>query len=441
MFEDLTNKLEKTFKLIRGQGKLTEKNISNTLREVRRILLDADVNYRVAKDFIEKVEKKSLGKEVLNSITPGQLIIKIINDELIELLGGMTESMVISKQPLSIYLISGLQGSGKTTFSAKLAHYLKKSSMKPLLVACDIYRPAAIQQLKTLGEQLNVSVFEGVGDPVNIAADAISFAKKNNHNVVIVDTAGRLHIDEKMMDEIAEIKKTISPTETYFVVDSMTGQDAVNTAKAFNEKIDFDGVVLTKLDGDTKGGCALSIRAVVQKPIKFVSLGEKLESIEVFHPDRLASRILGKGDIVSFVEKAQDAFDETEAVKLEEKIRANKFDFEDFKEQIKHIKRMGSISQLFGMIPGVGSNLKNVEVDEKAFVKIEAIINSMTKVERKNPRVLNGSRRKRIAKGSGNTIQDVNRLIKQFEEMQKMMKRVSSMGMKNAFKGFKFQYN
>ncbi|MBM4175754.1 MAG: signal recognition particle protein [Ignavibacteria bacterium] len=441
MFEDLTYKLEKTFKLIRGQGKLTEKNISDTLREVRRILLDADVNFRVAKDFIEKVEQKSLGKEVLNSITPGQLIIKIINDELIELLGSKTESIVLSKQPPSIYLISGLQGSGKTTFSAKLADYLKKSNSKPLLVACDIYRPAAVQQLKTLGEQLKVNVFEGESDPVKIASDAINYAKKNNHNIVIVDTAGRMHIDEKMMEEIAEIKKAISPTETYFIVDSMTGQDAVNTAKAFNEKIDFDGVVLTKLDGDTKGGCALSIRAVVQKPIKFVSLGEKLDSIEVFHPDRLASRILGKGDIVSFVEKAQDVFDEREAFKIEEKIKSNKFDFEDFKEQIKQIKRMGSISQLLGMIPGIGSNLKNVEIDEKAFVKIEAIINSMTKEERKNPRVLNGSRRKRIAKGSGSTIQDVNKLIKQFEEMQKMMKRVSTMGMKNAFKGIKFQYN
>jgi signal recognition particle subunit SRP54 len=441
MFDDLTNKLEKTFKLIRGQGKLTEKNISETLREIRRILLDADVNYLVAKDFIEKVERKSLGKEVLNSITPGQLIIKIINDELIELLGKKTESIVLSKQAPSVYLIAGLQGSGKTTFSAKFANYLKKSSMKPILAACDIYRPAAIQQLKTLGEQLKIAVFEGNGDPVSIAAEATRYAKKNNHSAVIVDTAGRMHIDEKMMDEIAEIKRAISPTETYFVVDSMTGQDAVNTAKAFNEKIDFDGIVLTKLDGDTKGGCALSIRAVVQKPIKFVSLGEKLDSIEVFHPDRLASRILGKGDIVSFVEKAQNAFDERESAKLTEKIRANKFDFEDFKEQIKYIKRMGSISQLLGMIPGIGSNLRNVEIDEKAFVKIDAIINSMTKEERSNPKIINGNRRKRIAKGSGNSIQDVNRLIKQFEEMKKMMKRISNTGLKSALKGFKFQYN
>ncbi len=448
MFEDLTYKLEKALKRVRGQGKITEKNISETLREVRRILLDADVNYKVAKNFIENVENRSLGREVLNSITPDQLIIKIINDELISLLGGSTSNLIFANQPPSVYLISGLQGSGKTTFSAKLANYLKKPNYKPLLVACDIYRPAAIEQLKTLGSQLNIEVFpqrgafaEGNGNPVDIAKDSIKYAKGNGFNIVVIDTAGRMHIDEEMMDEIENIQKAIVPTETYFVVDSMTGQDAVNTAKAFHDRLSFSGIVLTKLDGDTRGGCALSIRAVVQKPIKFVSLGEKLDSIEVFHPDRMASRILGKGDIVSFVEKAQNIFEEKEAEKFGEKILSNKFDFEDFKEQIKNIKRMGSISQLLGMIPGLNVAQKNVEIDEKAFVKIEAIINSMTKEERRKPGILNGSRRKRIARGSGTSIQDVNRLIKQFEEMRKMMKRISSGGIKNALKNFKYHYN
>lgn len=441
MFEDLTYKLEKTLKRIRGQGKLTERNISETLREIRRVLLDADVNYKVAKNFIENVEKKSLGREVLNSITPDQLIVKIINDELISLLGGNTSNLIFANHPPSIYLISGLQGSGKTTFSAKLANYLKKSNNKPLLVACDIYRPAAIEQLKTLGMQLNIEVFAGNGNPVEIAKNSIKHAKEHRFNIVVIDTAGRMHIDEEMMDEIENIQKAIVPTETYFVVDSMTGQDAVNTAKAFHDRLSFSGIVLTKLDGDTRGGCALSIRAVVQKPIKFVSLGEKLDSIEVFHPDRMASRILGKGDIVSFVEKAQNIFEEKEAKKFEEKILSNKFDFEDFKEQIKNIKRMGSISQLLGMIPGLNFAQRNIEIDEKAFVRIEAIINSMTKEERQKPGILNGSRRKRIARGSGTSIQDVNKLIKQFEEMRKMMKRISSGGIKNALKNFKYHYN
>jgi len=441
MFEELTQKLETAFKKIRGQGKLTEKNISDALREVRRILIDADVNYKVAKDFIEKVEKKSIGKEVLSSITPGQLIIKIINDELIDLLGGTTSPLVFANTPPSIYLLAGLQGSGKTTFAAKLANYLKKAGLKPLLVACDIYRPAAVEQLKQLGKQINVEVFHKDSDAVDIASSAINYAKQNGFNAVVIDTAGRLHVDEEMMEEIAKIKEVTNPTETYFVVDSMTGQDAVNTAKAFHDKINYDGIVLTKLDGDTRGGCALSIRAVVNKPIKFVSLGEKLDSIEVFHPDRMASRILGKGDIVTLVEKAQSAFEEKEAQKLEEKLRSNKFDFEDFRDQLKIIKRLGSISQILSMIPGLSSIQKNVQVDEKAFVKVEAIINSMTKEERRNPKILNASRKRRIAKGSGTSIQEVNRLVKQFEEMQKMIKKLNNMDLNKAFRNFNLKLN
>lgn len=441
MFEELTSKLETAFKKIRGQGKLTEKNISDALREVRRILIDADVNYKVAKEFIEKVEKKSLGKEVISSITPGQLIIKIINDELIELLGGTTSPLVFSNVPPSVYLLAGLQGSGKTTFAAKFANYLKKAQLKPLLVACDIYRPAAVEQLKQLGKQINVEVFHIDKDAVEIASQAIKYAKENNFNAIVIDTAGRLHIDEEMMEEISKIKASVNPTETYFVVDSMTGQDAVNTAKAFYDKINYDGIVLTKLDGDTRGGCALSIRAVVNKPIKFVSLGEKLDSIEVFHPDRMASRILGKGDIVTLVEKAQSAFEEKEAEKLEEKLRSNKFDFEDFRDQLRIIKRLGSVSQILSMIPGLSGMQKNIQVDEKAFVRVEAIINSMTKEERKNPRILNASRKRRIAKGSGTSIQEVNRLVKQFEEMQKMIKKLNSMDFKKAFRNFNLKLN
>lgn len=441
MFEELTQKLETAFKKIRGQGKLTEKNISDALREVRRILIDADVNYKVAKEFIEKVEKKSLGKEVIASITPGQLIIKIINDELIELLGGTTSPLVFSNVPPSIYLLAGLQGSGKTTFAAKLANYLKKAGLKPLLVACDIYRPAAVEQLKQLGKQLDIEVFHIDKDAVEIAAQSIKYAKEKNFNAVVIDTAGRLHIDEEMMDEISKIKEVVKPTETYFVVDSMTGQDAVNTAKAFHDRISYDGIVLTKLDGDTRGGCALSIRAVVNKPIKFVSLGEKLDSIEVFHPDRMASRILGKGDIVTLVEKAQSAFEEKEAERLEEKLRSNKFDFEDFLSQLKIIKRIGSVSQILSMIPGLSGLQKNIQVDEKAFVKVEAIINSMTKEERRNPKILNASRKRRIARGSGTSIQEVNRLVKQFEEMQKMIKKLNSMDFNKAFRNFNLKLN
>ncbi|MCX8056269.1 MAG: signal recognition particle protein [Ignavibacteria bacterium] len=441
MFEELTLKLETAFKKIRGQGKLTEKNISDALREVRRILIDADVNYKVAKDFIEKVEKKSLGKEVIASITPGQLIIKIINDELIELLGGVTSPLVLANVPPSIYLLAGLQGSGKTTFAAKLANYLKKAGQKPLLVACDIYRPAAVEQLKQLGKQIDIDVFHIDSNPVDIALQSLKYAKENNYNAIVIDTAGRLHIDEQMMEEIAKIKETVKPTETYFIVDSMTGQDAVNTAKAFHDRISYDGIVLTKLDGDTRGGCALSIRAVVNKPIKFVSVGEKLDSIEVFHPDRMASRILGKGDIVTLVEKAQSAFEEKEAEKLEEKLRANKFDFEDFLSQLKIIKRLGSVSQLLSMIPGLSSIQKNVQVDEKVFIKVEAIINSMTKEERRNPKILNASRKRRIARGSGTSIQEVNKLVKQFEEMQKMIKKLNSMDFNKAFRNFNLKLN
>jgi signal recognition particle subunit SRP54 len=441
MFEELTQKLETAFKKIRGQGKLTEKNISDALREVRRILIDADVNYKVAKDFIEKVEKKSIGKEVLASITPGQLIIKIINDELIDLLGGTTSPLVFANTPPSIYLLAGLQGSGKTTFAAKFAHYLKKAGLKSLLVACDIYRPAAVEQLKQLGKQIDIEVFFNDKSAVEIASSAISYAEQNGFNAVVIDTAGRLHIDEEMMDEIAKIKEVTKPTETYFIVDSMTGQDAVNTAKAFHDKINYDGIVLTKLDGDTRGGCALSIRAVVNKPIKFVSLGEKLDSIEVFHPDRMASRILGKGDIVTLVEKAQSAFEEKEAQRLEEKLRSNKFDFEDFRDQLKIVQRLGSISQILSMIPGLSSVQKNIQVDEKALVKVEAIINSMTKEERRNPKVLNASRKRRIAKGSGTSIQEVNRLVKQFEEMQKMIKKLNSMDFNKAFRNFNLKLN
>lgn len=442
MFEDLTYKLETAIKKIRGQGKLTEKNISDALREVRRILLDADVNYKVAKEFIEKVKKKSLGREVLASITPGQLIIKIIHDELINLLGEKTSPLVIANTLPSIYLLAGLQGSGKTTFAAKFANYLKKQiGLKPLLVACDIYRPAAVEQLKILGKQIGVEVFYEEKSVVDIAKDAIKFAKENGFSAVVVDTAGRLHVDQNMMQEIEQIKNTIESTETFFVVDSMTGQDAVNTAKAFHDKIAFEGIVLTKLDGDTRGGCALSIRAVVNKPIKFVSLGEKIDSIEVFHPDRMASRILGKGDIVTLVEKAQSAFDEKQAEKLEQKLRANKFDFEDFREQIKVIKRLGSLSQILSMIPGLSLAQKNLQVDDKVFIKIEAIINSMTKEERKNPRILNANRKRRIARGSGTSIQDVNKLVKQFEEMQKMIKKFNSMDFKKAMRNLNLKFN
>lgn len=440
MFEDLTQKLESSLKKIRGQGKLTEKNISDSLRDIRRILLDADVNYRVAKEFIENVSQKALGKEVINSITPGQLITKIIYDELTHLFGNSSSEIKINGSGITTIMMVGLQGSGKTTFCGKLAKRLKESNRKILLVAADVYRPAAIDQLKTLGEQININVFSlEEKNARKVAAEAFSFAREKNYDTLIVDTAGRLHVDEEMMNEVADIKNLLNPEEILFVVDSMTGQDAVNSAKMFNEKVDFDGIVLTKLDGDARGGAALSICQVVGKPIKFVSNGEKLTDMEAFYPERMASRILGKGDVISLVEKAQQSFDENEAERLEEKLKKNKFDFDDFLKQIKVIKKMGSLSSLLGMIPGIGSQLKNANIDDKALVKVEAIIQSMTVEERSTPKLMNGSRRKRIAKGSGTSIQDVNRLIKQFGEMQRMMSQMARKGFGgSSFKNFKF---
>jgi len=434
MFEELSLKLDVALKKIRGQGKLTESNISDALREIRRILLDADVNYKVAKEFIEKVSAKALGREVIAFITPGQLITKIIYDELTQLLGGNREEMKLNPSGITVILIVGLQGSGKTTFSAKLAKRLGEKKRKVLLVAADIYRPAAIEQLKTLGSQINIPVFSiEEKDAIKTASQSLQYAKENHYDMVIIDTAGRLHIDEKMMNEVAKIKELTKPTETLFVVDAMTGQDAVNSAKAFNDTVNYDGIILTKLDGDARGGAALSIRSVVGKPIKFISNGEKLTDLDIFYPERLASRILGKGDIVSLVEKAQETIDEAEAEKLEEKLRKNKFDFDDFLKQIKAIKKMGSLSSIIGMIPGIGSQIKNANIDERALIKVEAIINSMTLEERSAPKILNGSRRKRIVKGSGTSVQDVNRLIKQFNEMQKMIGQLSKKGsmMKN----------
>ncbi|MGE5497546.1 MAG: signal recognition particle protein [Syntrophothermus sp.] len=439
MFEDLTNKLESALKKISGQGKITESNVADSLREIRRVLLDADVNYKVAKKFIDDVTAKAVGQEVLNSITPGQLITKIIYDELTVLMGGSYTDIRLNGSGITVLLVVGLQGSGKTTFSGKLARSLKSKGRKVLLSACDVYRPAAIEQLKQLGSQISVPVFTADHkDAVKIAKDSILYAKENGLDTVLIDTAGRLHVDEDMMNEVAAIKNTVQPDETLFVVDSMTGQDAVNSAKAFHERVNFDGIVLTKLDGDTRGGCALSIRAVVDKPIKFVSLGEKLDSLEVFHPDRMASRILGKGDIISLVEKAQAQFETEDAEELEQKLRENKFDFEDFLKQIKMIKKMGSLKSILGMIPGLGNQIKNADIDDKQLVRVEAIIQSMTREERKSPKILNGNRRKRIARGSGTTIQDVNRLIKQFTEMQKMMKMLNNAsGKKNPFMNLK----
>lgn len=439
MFEDLSLKLETALKKVTGQGRLTENNISDTLREIRRVLLDADVNYNVAKDFIENVKVKALGKDVIASISPGQLITKIIYDELTTLLGGGQQELRLNASGITTIMVVGLQGSGKTTFCGKLAKKLKDQKRKVLLVAADIYRPAAIEQLKLLGHQIEVEVFSlQEPDARKVATEALSYAKEKNYNTLILDTAGRLHVDEEMMKEVLDLKTIINPTETLFVVDSMTGQDAVNSAKAFNEKVNFDGIVLTKLDGDSRGGAALSIRSVVGKPIKFISNGEKLESLEIFYPDRLASRILGKGDVVSLVEKAQASFDEFETEKLEEKLRKNKFDFDDFLKQIKLIKKMGSLSSLLGMIPGLGSQIKNAPIDDKALIKVEAIINSMTKEERSTPKVLNGNRRKRIARGSGTSVQDVNRLIKQFGDMQKMIGNLSRKGLQGSMKNFKF---
>ena len=439
MFEELSLKLESALKKVTGQGKLTEANISDTLREIRRILLDADVNYKVAKDFIENVKVKALGKEVITSISPGQLITKIIYDELTELLGGGHKDLQINPSGITTLMVVGLQGSGKTTFCGKLAKKLTEQKRKVLLVAADIYRPAAIDQLKFLGKQINIEVFSlEEKNARKVASEALSFAKENNYNTIVIDTAGRLHVDEQMMQEVSDIKNLVNPTETLFVVDSMTGQDAVNSAKAFNDTVNFDGIVLTKLDGDSRGGAALSIRSVVGKPIKFISNGEKLENLEIFYPDRLASRILGKGDVISLVEKAQASMEDFEADKLEEKLRKNKFDFDDFLKQIKVIKKMGSLSSLIGMIPGIGSQIKNAQIDDKALIKVEAIINSMTKEERTTPKVLNGNRRKRIARGSGTSIQDVNRLVKQFSEMQRMMSTFSKKGFSNSMRNFKF---
>jgi signal recognition particle subunit SRP54 len=440
MFEELSLKLDTALKKVTGQGKLTEKNISDTLREIRRILLDADVNYKVAKEFIEKVSAKALGKEVIASISPGQLITKIINDELTSLLGGSQNELRLNASGNIVILVVGLQGSGKTTFSAKLAKRLKEKNRKVLLVAADIYRPAAVQQLKLLGEQVNIEVFSTEGkDARKVVTDSLEFAKEKKFDTLIIDTAGRLHIDEQMMIEVSDIKNIAKPTETLFVVDSMTGQDAVNSANSFNESVNYDGIVLTKLDGDARGGAALSIRSVVGKPIKFISNGEKLGDLDIFYPERLASRILGKGDIISLVEKAQSHIEDLEAENLAEKIKKNKFDFNDFLKQIKAIKKMGSLSSLLGMIPGLGSQIKNAKIDDRALAKVEAIINSMTPVERSAPKILNGSRRKRIARGSGTSIQDVNRMLKQFSEMQKMISKFSKSNMGRVpFNNFKF---
>lgn len=433
MFENLSEKLERSFKLLKGEGKVTEINVAETLKEVRKALLDADVNFKIAKTFTDEVKRKAIGMNVLNVIKPGQLLVKVVHDELAELMGGKATDINLSGNP-AVILIAGLQGSGKTTFSGKLASHLKnKKGKSPLLVAGDVYRPAAIDQLKVLGGQIGVPIFsvEGSTDPISIAKDAIKQAKSSGHDVVIIDTAGRLAIDEQMMNEVAAIKKAVTPQEILFVVDSMTGQDAVNTAKEFNDRLDFNGVVLTKLDGDTRGGAALSIRSVVDKPIKFVSTGEKLDALDVFHPDRMADRILGMGDIVSLVEKAQEQYDAEQARELHKKILKDRFNFNDFLDQIAQIKKMGNLKDLAGMIPGMGKVMKDIDIDDNAFKSVEAIIKSMTPTERENPALLNGSRRKRIADGSGTSIVEVNRLMKQFEDMRKMMKMVSGGGAKN----------
>lgn len=427
MFENLSDRLERSFKILKGEGKITEINVAETLKDVRRALLDADVNYKVAKTFTDTVKQKALGMNVLTAVKPGQLMVKIVHDELAELMGGKASDLHLEGKP-AIILMSGLQGSGKTTFSGKLANMLKAKNRKnPLLVACDVYRPAAIEQLGVVGQTVGVPVYSEPGnkDVVAIANNAIREARAKGNDVVIIDTAGRLAIDEQMMDEIAALKQAVNPDETLFVVDAMTGQDAVNTAKEFNDRLDFDGVVLTKLDGDTRGGAALSIRTVVTKPIKFVGTGEKMEAIDVFHPDRMADRILGMGDIVSLVERAQEQFDEKQAKELEKKIRKNQFDFSDFLNQIQQIKKMGNLKDLAAMIPGLGSKIKDIDIDDSVLKSIEAIINSMTPKERSNPKIINQSRRMRIAKGSGTTLQDVNRLMKQFDQMRTMMKLVT----------------
>ena len=429
MFDSLSVKLDKAFQTLKGQGRITEINVASTIKEIRKALIDADVNYKVAKEVTDDIKQKALGQNVLTAISPGQLLVKITNDELTALMGSESVDINVTGNP-AVILIAGLQGSGKTTFSGKLANYLKKQGRQVLLTACDIYRPAAIDQLKVLGEQVGVEVYAEPEnkDAVKIARAAIDHAKKNNHRIVIVDTAGRLAVDEEMMNEIARLKEALNPSETLFVVDSMTGQDAVNTAKAFNDRLNFDGVVLTKLDGDSRGGAALSIRRVVEKPIKFISTGEKMEAIDRFYPDRMAGRILGMGDVVSLVEKAQQNFDEEEARRLNAKLRKNQFDLSDFLTQLEQIKKMGNMKDLLGMIPGVGKALKGVDIDDNAFKPIESIIRSMTPEERQNPDVINGSRKNRIAKGSGTSVQQVNQLLKQFSDMRKMMKTMNKMG-------------
>lgn len=429
MFEELSQKLEGVFKRLRGQGKVSEANVAETLREVRRVLLDADVNYKVAKQFVDDVLKRAVGQEVIQSITPGQLIVKIIYDELVKLLGTSNAEIAFSSMPPSVIMVAGLQGSGKTTFAAKLARLLKSQGRHPLLVAADVYRPAAIDQLIALGGQIDVPVYsDREASAVAIAGQSIRHARQNARDTVIIDTAGRLHVDEEMMNEVAAIKSSVQPHEILFVVDSMTGQDAVNTAKAFNDRLNFDGAVLTKMDGDARGGAAISLRATVGKPIKFISVGEKLDALEKFHPDRLASRILGYGDIVTLVEKAQERFDEEKAIKLEQKIRKAQFTLEDFLDQLQEVKKMGPLNQVMGMLPGMNKVPQDAMPDDKALVKIEAIIQSMTVEERQKPQVINGSRRKRIAMGSGTTVQDINKLMKQFEQMQKMMKSIGKGG-------------
>jgi signal recognition particle subunit SRP54 len=432
MFNNLSDKLDKALHVLKGHGSITEINVAETLKEVRRALLDADVNYKIAKDFTNRVKEKAIGSNVLTSLNPGQLMVKIVKDELTKLMGGETVGINLSGNP-TVILMSGLQGSGKTTFSGKLANFLKnKRTKQPLLVACDVYRPAAINQLKVVGEQVGVEVYteEGNMNPVEIAQNAVKYAKSNGKNVVIIDTAGRLAVDEEMMNEISNIHKAVQPHETLFVVDSMTGQDAVNTAKAFNDILNFEGVILTKLDGDSRGGAALSIKSVVDKPIKFIGTGEKMEAIDIFHPDRMADRILGMGDVISLVERAQEQYDEEEARKIQKKIAKNQFGFDDFLKQINQIKKMGNMKDLVGMIPGVGKMMKDVDIDDDAFKDIEAMIYSMTPGERSKPAIINASRKKRIAKGSGKSVQEVNQLLKQFTQMSKMMKMMQGGGQK-----------
>ncbi|PWV53302.1 signal recognition particle protein [Chitinophaga sp. S165] len=430
MFESLSERLDSAFKQLKGEGRISEINVASTVKEIRRALVDADVNYKIAKDFTDRVREKALGEKVITAISPGQLMVKIVKDELAELMGGIESELDIKANP-TVILIAGLQGSGKTTFSGKLANFLKtKKGKKPLLVAADIYRPAAIDQLKVLGEQIGVEVYNEPEnkDAVKIAQNAVQHAKQQGNNVIIIDTAGRLAVDEVMMTEVANVKAAVKPNEILFVVDSMTGQDAVNTAKAFNERLDFSGVVLTKLDGDTRGGAALTIKYTVEKPIKFVSMGEKLDTLDVFYPERMAQRILGMGDITTLVERAQEQFNEEQAKKLEKKIRQNQFDFEDFREQLQQIKKMGNLKDLMGMIPGVGKAIKDIDISDDAFKGIEAMIGSMTPHERNNPDIIDGSRRKRIAKGSGKDIQDVNQFMKQFDQMRQMMKMMNKFG-------------